>query len=418
MEYGLIGHPLRHSFSPEIHRLCGESFKAPYDYVLNDIEDDDALKRFLTEKRFKAVNVTIPYKQKVIPFLDWISPQAASIGAVNLIVNDNGTLKGYNTDYYGLKDLLEASSISPSGKNCLILGHGGTSKTAKALLSDSGASKIIFASRHPGGENELSYQEVSSRGTEFQLIVNTTPSGMFPHNDQQPIDLGAFPNLEGVADAIFNPLQSNLILQAKKLGIKASGGLRMLVAQAVYAASIFLDKPIEDGVIESIYSHCLNQKSNIVLIGMPTSGKTTLGKRLSAESGRPFYDVDEMIGKKTGLSASDYIKSHGEASFRDVESQVIAELAPLSGVVIATGGGSILREENLRRLRQNGILYFLNRPLSQLKAKSDRPLSADIESLKKRYQERLPLYKAAADVTINGRLTLERKCKLILGDKK
>lgn len=417
MEYGLIGHPISHSFSPILHKKIGEFLKQPYSYEAVDILNEEELKKFLEKRNFKAINVTIPYKQKVIPYLDFIDEKASAIGAVNLILNDNGVLKGYNTDYDGLLSLVKSTNIDISKQNCLILGDGGTSKTAHKVLLDLGAKSIIHVSRHPSPEFSISYQEAIEKQANFNFILNTTPLGMGEKYDELlPIDITKFRNLAGVVDAVYTPLNTNLILQAKSLNIPAASGLKMLVGQGIKAAEIFLNRAIDPLTQEQIFKDILTEKTNIVLIGMPTSGKSTLGLYLSKITGRDFIDIDQEIEKKTGLSPEAYINKFGVNAFRDLEEEIIKDSSRKNHCIIATGGGSILRKINVTRLKRNGKIYFIDRPLELLFPSIDRPLSSDFSSLKKRYEERYDIYLASSDARIEANQSIEEEANCILED--
>ena len=394
MKYGLIAEHLGHSFSKEIHSML-----ADYDYELCELSPD-ALDRFMTSREFSAINVTIPYKQAVIPYLDFVSEQARQIGAVNTIVNKGGELYGYNTDFFGMTELIKRAGIIVEGKKVLILGTGGTSRTANAVVRSLGAAEVITVSRR-GGDCAVTYDEAYEKHTDADVMINTTPVGMFPKIDETPIDISKFPKLSGVADAVYNPIRTRLVTDAKARGIAAEGGLYMLVSQAVKACEIFLDKKLPSDSIDKVYAKIDSDKENIVLIGMPSCGKSTIGKLIAEKTGRYFYDLDDEIVDLIGKQISDIFETEGEAAFRDIESKVLSEkLSALSGVVIATGGGAILREENVRGLRLNGRLYFLNRPLNQLLPTPDRPTASSREAIEKRYAERLPIYKKVADVEL------------------
>lgn len=391
MEFGLIGEKLGHSFSKEIHT---KYFGLKYD--LKELKPDE-VSVFLEKREFNAINVTIPYKQTVIPYLDFVSEVAQKIGAVNVIVNNSGKLYGYNTDYLGLKGMIEKSGVCLLGKNVLILGDGATSKTALAVVEDLGCKRALRVSRKQT-ECTVSYEQAVEM-TDTQVIVNTTPVGMYPNIEKQIIDISAYPNLEGVFDVIYNPICSALVLQAKKRGITACGGLYMLVGQAVFAAEKFKGIKIETEIIDSIYNEILSNKQNIVLVGMPSSGKTTVGKLLAEELGREFVDTDELIVSKYGDIAAIF-QEKGESGFRVIESEVIKEVAALQGKVIATGGGAVLNKKNIDLLKLNGKIYFLDRPLESLIATDDRPLSRDKEMLEKRYSERYEIYCGCCDKRI------------------
>ncbi len=391
MEYGLIGEKLPHSFSKEIHeKLAG------YDYQLKELTPAQ-LPAFLEKRDFKGINVTIPYKQTVIPYLDELDEKARAIGAVNTIVNRDGKLYGYNTDYDGMVALIRHAGLSLEGKTVLILGTGGTSKTAMAVAKDLGAASVQRVSR-TGREGAISYEE--AQRLPVQILINTTPSGMYPNPDGQPMDLSRFGWLEGVLDAVYNPLRTRLVLQARDNGARGQSGLYMLVAQAAAASELFLGESLPQGTLGRVYRTIHGEKQNIVLTGMPGSGKSTVGRILAREMGREFVDTDTEVIRLAKKPIADIFAQRGESGFRELESQVIEQLSQRTGLVIATGGGAILRAENVRRLRQNGRIYFLDRPLEDIKPSDDRPLSRDREALEKRYAERYPRYVAAADTGI------------------
>lgn len=393
MEYGLIGEKLGHSFSKIIHESISN-----YKYELKELSLEE-LDIFMKSKDFKAINVTIPYKEKVIPYLDEISNEAKRIGAVNTIINVDGKLYGYNTDYYGLKYLIEKENINLLNKNALILGSGGTSKTAKALLTDLGVNKIYQASRKETNEF-ISYDNIYDLDIDF--IINTTPVGMYPNNKDRLIDLSKFNNLCGVIDCIYNPLNSNLILDAKSKKIPSAGGLLMLVVQAVYAKKYFLNEELDVGAINTAYNKLLNLKRNIVLIGMPSCGKTTIGEILSKKLNMDLIDIDTLIEQEINMDIKTYIESNGEKAFRDIESMIVYNESIKGGRIISTGGGVILREENMHYLKQNGIIVFIDRDLSLLIPTNSRPLSNNKIDLEKRYNERTDLYNNYSDLTIKN----------------
>lgn len=393
MDYGCIGEKLSHSFSKEIHALL-----ADYHYEIREIPRDK-LNAFMTARDFKAINVTIPYKQDVMPFLDEIEPIAAAIGAVNTIVNRHGKLYGYNTDFEGMRALLRRADIDPTGKKVLILGSGGTSKTAVAVATALGAREIFRVSR-TAKDDCITYEDALSNHADAQIIINTTPCGMFPEPNAQPIDLARFPHLVGVVDAIYNPLRSRLVRQAMSLGIPATGGLYMLVAQAAFAVEHFLGTTVSGNTVEEVYRTIRNDKQNLVLVGMPGCGKTTLGKLFAQKHGMAVIDTDDLIREQVGTDIPTIFAERGEVAFRDIESAVIRSLESSQHTVIATGGGAILREVNINVLQANGKICFLDRPLDAIAATADRPLSANRELLQQRYNERYALYCAAADFTI------------------
>ena len=397
MEYGLIGEKLGHSFSREIHkRLCG------YDYELRELRPDE-VEEFLAKREFRGINVTIPYKETVIPYLDEIDEAAREIGAVNTVVNRGGKLFGYNTDYTGMRELMLREGIDPAGKKVLVLGSGGTSKTAMTVAKSLGAETILRVSRTKR-DNCITYEEVRKIHSDAQIIINATPVGMYPNGDACPIDIGAFPNLTGVVDAIYNPLRTKLVLAAKARGITAAGGLYMLVGQAAAAAEHFTGEKGDPADVERVYRELLSEKENLILTGMPGVGKTTIGKILAKRLGREFVDCDDVIVGKAGCDIPTIFAEQGEKAFRDLETEVIRELSVTGGKVIAPGGGAILRPENVAALKSNGRIIFLDRPLSSITATEGRPLSANREALEARYRERYPIYCATCDahVEIDG----------------
>lgn len=391
MKYGLIGEKLGHSFSKVIHESLTD-----YTYELCEVAKED-VDTFFTKKEFQAINVTIPYKGTCIPYLDEIDPVAEEIGAVNTIVNKDGILYGYNTDWLGLRDMILREGMDFSGKKVLILGTGGTSKTAGHVAKALGAEKVSFASRTSG---DVTYVEIEEKGYSANYIINTTPSGMYPKNEGVPLDLTWIEGLEGVVDVVYNPLRTNLVLQAREMGLKATGGLYMLVSQAVHAIGYFLGNPLPMEETERVFKEIYKEKENLVLLGMPGSGKTTIGSILEGKLGnKKCVDLDEELVKVYGEIPAIFEKE-GESGFRDKESEMVARFAKANGQILSTGGGVILRKENIRNLRQNGYLVFLDRPVENIRPTSDRPLSSNPEDLKKRYEERYPLYCEAADKRI------------------
>ena len=398
MEYGLIGEKLGHSFSKTIHEMI-----ADYTYELKEIKKED-FNKFMIEKDFKCINVTIPYKKDVIPYLDFISEEAKKIGAVNTIKNIDGKLYGYNTDYYGLKLLIQKQNINLSDKNVLVLGTGGTSLTAKAVLKDLNAKTIYQASRQESSEY-ISYDDIYNY--DINYIVNTTPIGMYPNNSARLINVSKFKNLSGLVDVVYNPLNTNLVLDAKELNIKANGGLYMLIAQAVYAIKLFNNKEIDDAVIDAIYHKLVKEKLNIVLIGMPSCGKTTIGKILSKKLNKELFDIDSLIVDKVGMEIKDYMKLNGEKSFREVESSIVSEVSKGNNSIISTGGGVILDKKNIINLKQNGLILFIDRSLKNLTPTDSRPLTSNFSDLEKKYNERINLYREYADVIVDNNKFIE-----------
>ncbi len=388
MIYGCIGERLGHSFSKEIHEKI-----ADYSYELKEIKRED-LKDFILSKDFKGINVTIPYKEEVIPYLDFVDETAKEIHAVNTIVNKDGKLYGYNTDFSGLKELILKSGIEIKGKTVLILGSGGTCKTAYHVLNYLGAAKIVKVSRR-ASEDTITYEDAKNDYSSLaDVIVNTTPVGMYPSSDNCPVDLDEFKNISGVIDVIYNPLTTKLVAKAKEKGIKAENGLYMLVSQAVYASGYFREIEPDSKQTDKIYKSILADKRNIVLTGMPGCGKTTVGKIIAELTGKEFIDTDAVITEKYA-HPGELISSKGEKYFRDIESEVINELSGLNNKVIATGGGAILKKENVEFLKRNSLIFFLDRNIDDIKPTGDRPLSQNRELLKKVYDERFDKYTAS-----------------------
>ena len=394
MEYGLIGEKLGHSFSREIHNLL-----ASYTYDLKELPKNE-LDTFMKSRNFKGINVTIPYKESVIPYLDEIDEAAKAIGAVNTIVNREGRLIGYNTDFYGMRELLLSRSIRIEKRFVAVLGTGGTSKTACAVAKSLGASRIVRVSRNPHSDGDISYDELEAVKTDIQIIINTTPVGMYPNENCAPLDIDGFSALEGVVDAIYNPLRTKLISDARARQIRAAGGLYMLVAQAARAAELFTGDCNMMQKTEKAYCSILKNKQNIVLVGMPGSVKSTLGRMLAKKTGKAFYDSDSEIEKQTGMCIPDYFSKYGEDGFRAIETDVIKRLSLLGGIVIATGGGAVIRSENIDSLAKNGIIVYLDRPISDIKITSNRPLTRSVDDLKKKYYERHEMYEKSADITV------------------
>ena len=399
MEYGLLGEKLGHSFSPQIHRdLAG------YDYQLLPTPPE-AVEDLFARRAFQGLNVTIPYKRTVMPLCDEIDPRAAAIGAVNTVVNRNGRLTGYNTDIDGFLYMARRAGVDMAGKKVVILGSGGTSRTARAAAGELGAREIITVSRH----GEDNYQNLS-RHADAQVLVNTTPVGMYPNWGQSPVSLESFPALEGVLDVVYNPLRTALLLQAEERGLPRSCGLPMLVAQAKRAAELFTGQNIDDSRAEAVLHGLRGQLTNIVLIGMPGCGKTTVGRALAGKLGRTFVDLDEEIVRRAGTSIPEIFAREGEAGFRERESALVREFGERTGLVVSTGGGVVTRRENYIPLKQNGLLLHLRRDPAALPT-DGRPLS-QATAPEELWRRRAPLYAAFADGEIdnNGPLagTLEQ----------
>jgi len=399
----LLGETLKHSFSPQIHAAFGIP-----DYEIAELSKEE-LDILLRQKTFQGVNVTIPYKEAVIPYCvqDDVSK---TIGSVNTIVNRDGTLYAYNTDCLGFLYMTNVAGISFTGKKVAILGSGGTAKTAVYVAREEQASEIVVVSRSRNQISEV-FKEVETADyfhpelfADAQIIVNTTPLGMYPNVDTKALDLSSFAKAEAVVDVVYNPLRTKLTLQAQALGLKCTNGLPMLVAQAYFAQRYFKGeepkvKDDDENLLQTVISAIEKQVRNVVLIGMPGSGKSTIGKLLAERLGCAFVDSDEAFTRKEGITPENYILTHGEAAFRDAESAVIKELTKEKSQVIATGGGSVLREENRLAMRQNGVIVYLERELCKL-ATDNRPLSSDMDKLNKLYETRHPIYVNLADVSV------------------
>ena len=395
MEYGLIGSVLGHSFSKPIHEAVGG-----YTYELHPLPTEEEARTFLESRNFKAINVTIPYKQLVIPYCDTVDPLAEKIGAVNTVVNRGGKLYGYNTDYAGFSYLAAHHGIRFRGRTVLILGSGGTHNTVSAVCADSGAVNILTASRS-GKNGTLTYAQAAAH-KEVDVLINTTPVGMYPRNGDCAVDLDAFPRLKAVLDVVYNPFCTELVLCARERGIPAFGGLEMLVAQAVYASEHFTGKLLDEKVvIRKTFLDLQAQLANVSLIGMPGSGKTTIGRGLAKALGKQFVDLDEVIEQKAGCTIPDIFARDGEAAFRAIEAQAAAEVGRGSGQVIACGGGIIKTPGNVHALRQNGPVLWIQRPVNRL-ATAGRPLSKGREALLEMEKERFPLYERAADLIVEN----------------
>lgn len=384
--YGLLGRTLGHSYSKELH----EQF-SNYQYEYFEVEPED-LKDFLKEGSISGFNVTIPYKEKVLPFLDHLSPEAREIGAVNTVVRKNGKLTGYNTDLYGFQKTLEKMNFNMKGQRVLILGDGGSAKMVRSFLEKEEPKALVNITRT--GEN--TYEDLQ-KFHHYNYIINTTPVGMFPKTGEQLVDLKDFPYIKGVVDLVYNPLRTALILQAEELGIPAIGGLYMLVGQGVKAMEYFSGE--KTLTLDEIYQFFLKQKENIVLVGMPGSGKSTIARKVGEKLNRQVIDTDHLIRERYGPINDIILKDLNR--FRELESQIIREVGEKSGVIIATGGGAVLREENYAPLKQNGMIFFVERRTDRLSTRN-RPISQR-SNLNDLYQERLPKYQRFADRTLVNR---------------
>lgn len=388
---GLLAKKLAHTFSPLIH-----SRLASYSYALFEKEEDE-VEAFIRSDEWDAINVTIPYKKTALALCDELSPTAVSAGSVNTLIHlEDGRIKGFNTDYYGFEYILRRAGFDVSSGKILVLGSGGSSGMVRAVLKDMGASLVVTVSR-TGDDN---YENLYERHADAKYIINTTPVGMFPENGKSAVDINMFPGCKGVIDLIYNPSKTKLLLDAESAGIKAVNGLAMLVAQAKKACEIFTGSEIDDGVIDSITAEIEAATKNVILIGMPGCGKSTIGSELAQELNRPFVDIDMIIEERIGMSICDFFKAEGEPAFRVLETEVLSEYSRKSGQIIATGGGVVKSAHNLPLLKQNGTIVMINRPLHELPV-AGRPISmsCDLVHLER---ERLPIYRAWNDVSIKA----------------
>lgn len=399
MKCGLLGRKLGHSYSPQIHALLGD-----YSYQLFEKEPEE-IEDFLKSGDFTGLNVTIPYKKDVIPFLDELSLAAARLGAVNTIVRRDGKLIGHNTDYFGFRWLVQESGLQVAGKKALVLGSGGASNTAVAVLKELGANVVVISR---SGENNYHNLE---RHADAAVIANTTPVGMYPNTGKSALSLDGFPKLEGVLDAVYNPARTQILLDAESRGLAAVNGLWMLVAQAKESAEWFTGHTIPDSRIAEIHHALRLQMENIILIGMPGCGKTAVGQQLAQKLGKKFVDADDALEAKVGRKITDIIPHDGEAAFREMESDTLAELGKQSGLVIATGGGCVTQARNYPLLHQNGTIFWLTRELGKLPT-DGRPLSQRGE-LTQMYETRMPLYRRFADAVISNDGTIEETAAAI-----
>ncbi len=403
MKYGLLGEKLPHSHSPKIHGLLGNPAYTLFEKEKGEVVD------FLKNREFDGINVTIPYKQTVMPLCDVLDGAAIEIGAVNTVVNCGGTLFGCNTDFDGFIFMCNRAGIDMRGKKVLVLGMGGTSHTAHAAAKKLGAAEIKVAGR--GGE--INYYNIYERAADSEIIINTTPVGMYPNIYESLVDLEKFKSLSGVVDVVYNPLRTRLICQAESLGVPCTGGLTMLVAQAAFADRYFRSVRHSGAEITGIASRVQSELENVVLIGMPGCGKSTAGKLLARATGRTLVDIDRLIVERAGKSIPDIFAEHGEEYFRDLESDVTKEISAKSGIVIACGGGTVLREENRIALHQNGRVFYIKRPLEKL-ARGGRPLSQGENALEKLYEARNPIYERFADVIVEPCKTVEKCVETII----
>ena len=403
MKYGVIGEVLGHSFSKEIH-----SHLADYSYSLFEMPECE-VGSFIKSDTFDAVNVTIPYKKTVMPFLDEISDEARRIGSVNTVTHlADGRLRGDNTDYFGFSYMLRKANIAVKNKKVLILGTGGASLTAFAVCSDLGAREIVFVSR----QGDVNYENIYEKHTDGEVIINCTPVGMYPHNQVSPIDLTRFSDLSGVADMIYNPAITELLFEANALNVPCNNGLSMLVAQAKRACELFLGVRIDDSEIDRITEEIEKSTKNIVLVGMPGCGKSTVGAILSEMTGRILVDTDELIVENEKRDIPTIFTNDGEGYFRVSEHKAIADAGKQSSRIISTGGGAVTREENYRSLKQNGVIFYIERDINSL-SRDGRPLSLSGD-LSEMFKKREPMYKAFCDYTVKNNSTAQECAEMIM----
>ena len=401
MQCGLLGRLLGHSYSPQIHAMLGD-----YDYTLFEKEPEE-IENFLKHGDWTGINVTVPYKKTVIPYLDELTPVAEKLGTVNTIIRRNGKLTGHNTDYAGFLTMVKASGLAVTGRKVLVLGSGGASNTAVAVLKELGAHVVVISR---SGENNYGNLHLHA---DAAVIVNTTPVGMYPNAGSSPVDLELFPELDGVLDVVYNPARTQLLLDAEKRGLTGMNGLLMLVVQAKEAAEWFTGTAIDADIITHIHRTLQHQMENIVLIGMPGSGKTTVGKLLSAKTGKRFIDADEELVQYAGCSIPDIFAKDGEPVFRQLETQVLSRLGQQSGLVLATGGGCVTQDRNYSLLHQNGTIFCIQRDINKLPTEG-RPLSQATKA-EELYRVRKTLYEAFADHMIDNNETIEAAvCQILL----
>ena len=404
--FGLLGRTLGHTYSPMIHNALGNP-----QYTIFEVEPTD-VHAFFQRSDLQGLNITIPYKVEAMHACDHLSDIATSIGCVNTMVRQSdGTWYGTNTDYDGFLSTLSWSHIDVTGKDCIILGDGASSKTVHVALDRLGAKSIIHISRH----TEPTYENIHHFHETAQIMINCTPVGMYPHCPNQTIQLAPFKRLEGVIDLVYNPHRTGILLEAESFGIPHVNGLIFLLAQAMAASTLFLHHTYDESTLSELYKQFRRDQENIILIGMPGSGKSTIGEVLANLTGRPLVDIDCLITEEVG-SISDYIVTHGEPAFRAIESKIIADVGKQTGLIISTGGGAVTIPENYAPLRQNGRIYEIYRPLEELDTTGRVLSSGGIERLQQLYTERAPLYAKFRQVQVLNTSTPESVAQRILED--
>ncbi len=398
---GLLGRKLGHSYSPRIHEML-----ADYPYLLYEKEPEQ-LEDFLLHGDWTGLNVTIPYKKTVLPYCTELSPLAEMLGSVNTLVRRaDGSIYGDNTDAYGFEQMLARLGVDYRGKKALVLGSGGASVTVQAVLRQAGAEVVVISRSGPENYENL------DRHADAKLLVNTTPVGMYPLVGEKPLSLDALPALEAVLDIIYNPARTELLMQAEERGIPCEGGLFMLVAQAVRAAEQFAEMHVPAERLEQVYECIRSETENIVLIGMPGCGKSTVGALLAKETGRPLLDADAELATRLKMPVSEFIKQRGEAAFRAEETALLCELGANSGCILSTGGGCVTREENYAHLHRNGRIFWLQRDIALLPT-DGRPLSQS-EGVRSLYAKRAPLYARFADCVVDNNGDVRESVRYIL----
>ncbi len=394
MKLGLIGKPLSHSWSPQIHE-----FLIHEKYGLWPLEENE-LAEFFRKRNFDGINVTIPYKEKVIQYLDEIDDTAAEMGAVNCITNRNGILKGYNTDCIGLKRMLLKHEIDPAEGTVAILGSGGASKAAVQVCRQLNWEYVTVSRSEK--DNCITYDELEKMQERVTVLINATPVGMYPDEDEMPTDINIFGNLRHVVDIVANPLRTALMYEAKLKGINALGGLEMLVSQALSADELFAGEKLDDGLADECVRKLLKERRNIILIGMPSSGKSTIGRKLAEEMQKEYVDMDKLVEERIGMTIAEYFALKGEEAFRDVESEICRELRNRNNIVVSTGGGVIKRKKNMFNLAYNGYILWIDRYVGKLIPTESRPLSRNRTDIYNLYQERKELYRMYSDAKIKN----------------
>ncbi len=408
MKYGLIGEKLEHSFSKQIQTRIAE-LQNVKDYQYDFVElNKEQFVEFMKKKEFKGINVTLPYKKAVIPYIDVLDESAEKMGAVNTIVNRDGKLYGYNTDFGGFLYMVKAHNVHMEGKKVLLIGNGGASAAVQAVCKHEKAKDIIVVSRS-ANNGAISYDEMYTSHLDADIVVNTSPVGMYPNIANSPIDVSWFHKLECVLDVVYNPILTRLCFEAQELDIKRVIGLEMLIAQAKYSFEYFEDVKFDDSIIDEIKKEMLKDRCNIVLIGMPSAGKTTIGKMLQDKLGKTFVDLDDMIIEKAGKTIPEIFQESGETGFRAIETEVAIEASKMNNMIIATGGGAIKHKVNMDFLRLNGITIYIDRDVDKLiSSDPNRPLSSSKQALQQMHKERQPLYQKYAAYVADNNTDIEK----------